>query len=74
MTGSSRREGDRGGGSHGQEGVHTREVPLGELDTWERAHRHADERKRPGKGLEEGEGGRRPGAVHLFAQTQGLGV
>lgn len=56
MTGSSRREGDRGGGSHGQEGVHTREVPLGELDTWERAHRHADERKRPGKGLEEGEG------------------
>lgn len=57
MTGSSRQDSDRGGGSRDQDGVHTREVPLGELDTWERAHRHADDkRKRPGKELEDGEG------------------
>ena len=57
MTGPFRREGDSsGGGSHGEEGAHMQEGPW---DIWTRGreHGHADERKRPGKGLRKGRGG-----------------
>lgn len=74
MTGPSRREGDSGGGSHGEEGAHRQEGLLGELDTWTGTHRHAERGNGLGKGLRKGRGEGRPGAVHLFAQTRSLGV
>lgn len=46
-------------------------------ESWTRGREHTGMLMRGnglGKGLRKGRGGRRPGAVHLFAQTQGLGV
>lgn len=69
MTGPFRREGDSsGGGSRGKEGAHMQEGPWA-LRTRGRECRHADQRKRPGKGLRKG-GEEGPGVVHPLAQTR----